>query len=391
MRFLSTTMIVSFKCIRKKIFILAMILTMAMLLSYAIVFFAQSSLASEDFKIDIAFVNLDDNETMIFLERIILNNEEIEKRFNIVKATSLEEGKEKVASNEVLGCVLLPEGFLESVLIGENIAPEVYTPKLSTLEKYIMESFVESLEMIMVSTQSAIYTTFDELQKNNLYQEHHLQEVNMDFVMTLLKLFNQFDNEGISYTNNLSIQQHYTISIIVFLLYLTTVLFYNEMSINTEINVLKMIKNNNTKYSFLYFSKLIVLFIVYLVIFMILNIYLEGDFSVWFMISSINVVILFILTQSIIFNISKEYIPTVYMSYIFHIVSLIVSGGIIPTILLPRVISSMQVISPIYHIRELYSVAFIDVENILLYNVVIMVVNVLMILITNSLVKRATK
>lgn len=377
MIFLKTTLIQGIKCVKHKIVILILVLTMAMMLSQAIVLLMENTFV-DDFKFDIAVTNLDESSEMELLMKIILRSSVLNNRFNITTVGDVSTGEQLLRDNQVLAVIILPDGFLNSVLTGQNSPPEIITPKLNSLERYIIEDMVKSLEQVMVETQSAIYVTIDNLREQGKLDSAMILDINIELVVLLMSIFNALEVDGISYTQNLSIEMFYTISIGLFMLFLTTLLFYDDINLSKDISVLKFIKNINNNYRLLYLSKIFVIMLVYYAIFQLINFSLGLQINIFAM---LNATILFILVQAVLLNLFQQYIISVYVNSVIHISSLVVCGGLVPSIFLPKAISQLEVISPIYYIRNLLT--FNTVED----NLIVVAINIVLLLLLHCVVE----
>lgn len=374
MKFVFNTFILALKCVKTKIVTLFLILAMAVLLCLAIVFFTENTLDEEIFTLNIGVVNLDKNDTTEKIIGFLSSTNEIKKRFNIERIETVEEANLLIENNELTGCVVLPRGFLDSVLYGENKPAQLITNNSNTIEKNIINTMAESLAQVMVDTQSAIYVTIDQLHIEEKYLESQILSINLDYVLTLLAMldtFNSSENE-IEYTNILSLVDEYTISIGLYLMLLSTVLFYKEMNFKSEILLLQQIKTLRNDYQLLYVTKLFVIVFAYFVCLLLIGYILQADFDFTYVVSQLNVAVFLVIIQSCLFNLCRKYIPAVQVNFVVNTFFLVIAGGIIPTVFLPEILADLERFSPITYMKNLMSVGLISSDTIAFDNTVLM-------------------
>ncbi len=360
MRTLITAMKIGLCEIRKKL----MIIGVAVCLCTAIALFLMPVITSYFEKEDMAFsvmvVNDDKREEMNMLLGILMGMEEIQTIFSIEICDSLEDALEQMDTGKVVGCIYLPEGFLDSVLVGTNESPQIYLENATTLEAKLIGELANILGDVMRYTQSGIYTTLSRLES---YDSKVLYEVNFAYVQFLLNRNTMFHMETLSLVPNLTLEVHYGICILVFLLSFTVVLCYKEFHIQKGDSTLCYIKSMSKGYFLFYLTKIFWMSILYALIFVGIGFMLGGKVSVAYLSACFIGSLFFVLVNTLILNICNGYWGSVQLAFLVQVIWLYLAGGIVPTSFLPSIVRNVQGLSPIYHIRELLSCGFTKMEH----------------------------
>lgn len=361
MKILLNSVLISSKLIKRKITLLFAILTMAWLLCHAIVVFIENTYNIDDFKLKLAVVNLDDSENIDTMLEIVLKNKKITDLFD-VDIVSQNKASKLLSDREILATIIIPNGFLNSVLNGENFSPEIQINATNIMEKYIISNIATSFSDILCNTQNFVQLTYQNLRENYINTNDKFFEVNIDYIKNVLNYDDIFEQNQLKYVNTLEISLHYSICIVVFIIFLTMPMFFDEINIEKNKEILKFIKIRTNNYIGFYFSRIIVMSLMYFVIFLLINIVLNAGIDVYFCFALLNGAIFMVLLQSNLLNLTKDYVSAVFVNFVVHIFSLILSGGVIPTLFLPQILSKVEFLSPIFIIKSLFSLGYVNFD-----------------------------
>lgn len=373
--FLITTFYIAFKSIKNKIITLFSILFLSICLCLISISFVEDFLENSDFKLDIAIVNLDKNTTTNKVINFFLSTSEIDDRFRVEFLNSASEGEKYVFENKAIACVVLPEDFLNGILYGYNYPAEVIIKDTNTIEKILLETTAKSLEAILVDAQSSIYSTIYYLKQNNDFDDSYILPINIEFISTLLSILNDIDDDGLQYTKTLPLSTDYFLSISIYILLLSTALFYKDLHIESNKLLFKQISTLRDDFKYIYFSRLLCLIFIYFIIILSIVLFLNGSLNFIGIISITISSIFLVLIQTLIFNIFKEYISTVQISFVINTFFLFISGGIIPELFLPKFFTTISYISPITLIKQLLANTIIYTDIILVKTIIILFIS----------------
>lgn len=374
MNFILNSLKINLKNLLPKVVILSLFTIFIVLLCYIIQIIIGEIYGSEESRLRISIVNEDDNPQTNLMLNMILKNKEINKLI-LGEIVSYEEAKEKLINHETTAILKIPDGFINSVISNENKTVDVEMMSTNLLDTYMVSNLANSLSTAVLNTQSGISSTLQIMKDENININGYIVKSNLEYIKILLKYDNAFDENEIKYVETTSIVEHYIVCFAVFILFLTTPLFYKELNIRENRDVLKQISTISNKYVIHYLIQIVLISVVYLGIFIIMNMILDMEMSLGFIVQLLNCAVFLVLIQSLLFNMNAKYLGTVILNCLLHLIFLIMSGGIIPTIFLPKVISNFEMLSPITFIRDiiLEGSTYMDIH----LNGIIVAVNIL--------------
>lgn len=192
-----------------------MILGLTLLLTASILLFANRMFYTKDAenskkKIQVGLVG-DLTETYLDIGIVALADMDSSRYYVDLVELSEEEAKQKLASGELYGYISIPEGFVESIVYGEN-KPLTYVAANSpaTLGPVMVNEILEIVSQLVVQGQNGIYGMLeiaDEYQVSDRVTDRAIVDLNVRFVDTVLdrEQFYELEyvglGEGISYTN----------------------------------------------------------------------------------------------------------------------------------------------------------------------------------------------
>lgn len=367
---------ISFKSLIFKITQFILILAMVLVLCQAIAFFVVDKIDNSDLKLEIAIVNLDNSKNMNLILNFALSNPIISDNFNVSMVETEEESIDLLKEKKASAVVLFPENFLDGVIYGANYSPTVYIDTADPIYYNLISNLVISLETVMKKSQSGVYAGID---FNN--SDEFIFDVNFNYITFALK-GDLYEETNIKYTNLLSMEMHYILSLLIFMLSVSTSIFYKEFNIKSDKRQYKYISTISNNYINIYLSKIFVIYILYAIIFISASVYLGGDFTISSIISLLNATLLFTLIQILIFNVFNSFMSAVQSNFFIHTVSLIISGGLIPTIFMPKIIITIGEFSPTHLIRMLFAPLYINSKTVFADNMIVVTINVLLALYT---------
>ena len=379
MKFLRTSFILGFKSILNKTLMLFVILTIAMAFCQAIVKITEQYFLQNEFHLNVALLNEDESQITKLLMNVLLKTEQMEENFKITLVEDKTEGEKLVQQNKVAACVTIPKNFIEDVISGKNTAPTIIISKSDPLQQQILSTLSQNLSELMKLTQSGVYTTLDYAWANNANDHAMVYDINLKYVEFILKSDDIFESTNIEYVEVLSLGNHYSLLIIMYLLLLSTALFYKELNFKSDYKLLTLIKTLKTSYQAFYFARVVALVFVYLVLMILTSIIMGMEFDIVFICSMINATVFFVLLQCLMFNIFNHYLWAVQTNFILHSIFLIVAGGIVPSGLLPQIISKFEVFSPTYYLKNLLSTGLIVYDFVIRDNSIVLISSIIMV------------
>ncbi len=370
--------LMAWKQMKKRILLLMLILTMALAFCQAVVFYAEAKLENDAIRVPIAVLNEDTNPETESLLRLVLSNNEIKALFDVEQVKSADEAIELLDDNEILAYIVFPEGFMESVMYGSNLSPTVHVEQTGFLEQKVLAVLVDTLEGVMQQTQSGIYTAMDIIRLEKGQDSDLVMDANWAYIKVLLDRNDMYVTEDLDYVSDLSLEEHYVCTLGIFFLFLTTVLFHKELNLQSDINFVKHIKAVDKKYFLFYVSKLLLVFLLYLLLFVGMLLVLGAEMGLALLLSLCNGVLFFVLFQCVWFTKINQQIAIMQLNFVFYGVCLFMAGGVIPTLWIPEIITKIAWFTPLVQIREILSVGVVSGKSIMSSQLLLVACNVIL-------------
>lgn len=287
--------------------------------------------------------------------------EDVEKYASFV--TMEEEQAEKLlAAGELSGIVVIPSGFIDGVLYGDNLSPKLILDRKNPIENILILSLAEGVTGMLSAAQSGIYTVMDNVPSSISSAERNqvLFEINMEYVSWTLDRNSMFTGHTVSVAGNLTLMQHSLIMGILWFLSLSAPVLFRVYSVREEGAVLVRMKSMGAPLqSYLLGKWLAGLFANLLItsgIVLFLSCTLEKlgmhmNFSPS-VIGGFFLTALF--TASLGYccaNLCKTATGQVLLCFLFTTAGMMAAGGIIPTLLLPPFFETLEKFSPFYYLK----------------------------------------
>ncbi|MFI3114786.1 MAG: hypothetical protein R3Y12_01420 [Clostridia bacterium] len=346
MKFIVNCFKSAYKTIFSKTLILFLTLTVAGLLCLAVVDLSQNFLEEKPIKIAV----FTEDAELTRLVSLASSIEIIKERVEIVFVSNFDELFSLISNYQVLAGVFLEYDMLESIWRGENMPVDLYLNDSLNIDSILINIIKDSFSQILNEVQINVYATLD-IAKNAGFDNNNLVvSTNLAFVYEILEINNTLQDEIILYSNNFPLDIHYGLSIWIYLLFISTFIFFDEILFKS--NQIKMLSNATNLASFLYISKILILSCIYgsflLIPFFLLNLSFTNIFSLF--IAGFFI----ICVQILIFNLFSDEISSIVANFIAHTLFLFISGGIIPKILLPDTVNNLAIFTPEYHVMNIF-------------------------------------
>lgn len=361
--------------IRKKALLLLLILSLALLSGLAAAKIGASYFSQEDFQLSIALVVLDEDERTAQLMQVVLTTPEIVQSYNFIPCDSQDEGVALVEGNQAYACIVLPEDFLYSLQHGLNYPPLVILNSTQTADALVVSALCDVLTEMMRQTQSGIYAATDFVLAESKYDSSFYLDSNLVYLTQILDRTDSFQIVDLPYESVLDLPTHYGLTLAIFLLLLSSALFYDILNIRQDFPAMKLLSAQSNLHQTLYFTQLFEVYLLYFLLLLAVVMGLGGTLSPLVLLSIANGAALFILVQAMMFQLVHHYLPAMVLSLFFHSLALIAAGGILPTLLLPAGLVTAANAFPLTHIRTLLSASLVTVDRLPLLNLVVLSAN----------------
>lgn len=147
-----------------------------------------------------------------------------------IQAMTEEEGRAALEEGELTALLLLPEGFLDSVLTGENKPVTLLTDGRQPLEAWLIGELGQSVSRMLAAAQAGIYTVLDAYDRAGLTEpdrETLVWEVNLAYIGWVTGRNELYETVTVSLSGGaLPAGEHYALSVLAYLPLLCPALVY---------------------------------------------------------------------------------------------------------------------------------------------------------------------
>ncbi len=343
------------KRIKGRVGILILLFLAILMLGNMAAFMAEDVFGEGVIKLNIGVVNFDKTPEAQAMIDTILSSESIEDSFHVVFATDENMAKQSLQAGEIVAYVVVPENFLNGVMSGENPKPRLVVDNLGALEKLMIENLAGGLADVMTYVQSGIYTILDEEHIHGEVSREAILDANLAFVVPFLNRESMFYYRDLDYGTQVPVIQFYILSTSLFLLFLSTTLFYHSFQLKTEKSVVMLLYSKGVNYQLYYFAKIIPLYVVYTVLLTVIAVVVSGEISVVIVASCMLLAGLLILTQCVLFQLAENFLSAAVMTFIIHSLFLVASGGVVPIELMGETMKVASMFSPYRYFMDLFT------------------------------------
>ncbi len=355
-RFFARLMQLEVKRIKGKVGVLILLFLAILMLGNMAAFMAEDVLGEGAIKLNIGVVNLDTSPEAQAMIYTILSSESIEDSFHVVFATDESAARHSLQAGETIAYVVVPENFLYGVMSGENPKPRMVTNNVGTLERLMIENLASGLADVMTYVQSGIYTILDDERMQGEISGEAVLDANLAYVVPFLNRENMFYYNDLDYGTQAPIIQFYVLSTSLFLLFLSTTLFYHSFQLKTEKNMVRLLYSKGINYQLYYFAKIIPIYAVYTVLLTIIAAVVSGELTMVIVALCLLMAGLLVLVQSVLFQLAGNFLSAAVLNFILHSLFLVTSGGVIPIELMGESMKVISLFSPYRYFMGLLTV-----------------------------------
>ena len=153
----------------------------------------------------------------------VLKNTDAIKSMADIDSMSEEAAKDKLASGEISAYLIIPDGFVYSVLVGEN-KPLTYvtTAEAQGIGGILVNELMGSVSQMITMSQNAVYAMQHYLvakdMRENIYDA--TEQLNIHIIGAVLNRMDFYELQQVGVANNLSLKGYYVCGILILFLLL---------------------------------------------------------------------------------------------------------------------------------------------------------------------------
>ena len=176
--------------------------------------------------ITLLVVDQDGSPESILVYNAIADSEQYGE-FLIIGLDTHDSALERLKQGEATAVAVIPEGFAQSVMTGENMALSVWYDRASPLKTQIVNIFAGAFTDMLKTSQIGVYTALEYARAHGTADEYQAMflESNLGYLGMVVQREALFVTKEVSATGQVGIFAYYLIHALVFLLLLSPVLF----------------------------------------------------------------------------------------------------------------------------------------------------------------------
>lgn len=213
----------------------------------AVAFCAGKILASSNKLNDkktIAFSSEDNSELIGMVVSSLSKSESITTLFNIMEA-DYEDIETMAENNEAVVSVVIPKGFMYSLMNGTNYPIELYFSETASIYSLVISELSRAAQTTLKAAQAGVYTLYDYYKEQDAlkYASDANTELNIIYMRKALLRGNMFKPTTLNTTGSLDIKTFYMSSGIMVIILLLGCVFILRMKDTNAIIAVKLRQN----------------------------------------------------------------------------------------------------------------------------------------------------
>ncbi|MFV0352097.1 MAG: ABC transporter permease [Oscillospiraceae bacterium] len=345
-------------------------LAVAAVVLVAVAAYSAQNLLTTNLEPLIIVIATEDTEDEIIKSVVEMSSsmQDVSKYASLQYATA-QDARTMVGNGTANAAVILPASFYNSIMTGENLSPLILVDPSHPLQTSTVILLIQGVTGMLLATQNANYWAAQAAYAVGATQgqvNYILQQSNLAFIRLALLRQDIYKTESLSFTNELSLSQHYSLSAIVFLLMLISALYATYYSFNTQLRWYQRLRSAGSSGFVLYLAKCIIACLSVAIplgvllcggVFMARSFYLYPTVTLSLILSAL-LISAFCASLGILFVSLAGRTGGVLLLFLYSIVDLFVSGSLIPSAMLPAFLQAIGRYSPFSLMRQLLSSLF---------------------------------
>lgn len=344
--------------------LLTVFLTVGLLVLMKAMFLIEESKA-ENQAVKVGIVgDIDDTYLGIGIE-VIKNMEGIRNLADIRTMTE-EEAKKAFATGEISAYLLVPDGFIDSVIYGENKQLTYVTNETAKdIGGLLINELVGSISKMVTMTQTSVQAMQSYMLEYDMWDElwEATEGINIAYIEVVLNRMEVFELEELGISNSITFTGHLFTGILVLLMLLwginsVTLLVRNDNSLlkilhTRGLSGKKQVLSEVGAYAVLQCASLLCVFICVMIIKAAFGLsirewdVLDTGEKIVFMVKLVPVVVLTAAMQAFLYELVTNVVTGVLLQFVVAVSMAYISGCIYPLSFFPEIMQMLGAYSPI--------------------------------------------
>ena len=297
------------------------------------------------------------------LEQILPNMNDV-KQYCTVQAMDRQEALESLEKGEITAILALPEDFIQGIMNGTNPDVELIVRGDRPLEALLTFWIGQSASDMLAAFQSGIYAVLNLYAENppaDLSYQQVVTQINLRYVTWMMNRQDLFRVQMISTTQQLPVGTHYGLSLLAYL-GLSLAPFFMVVFDGSWISAQRRFRTAARKSGVFYCASLTACWIVeFLLLFIAQLVLLKGNiFAILF--SSALCSLFCAVFGSVCCLLTPDTGSCGLLSFGSSLVFLVLSGGVLPPVLMPGILRELVSCWPVTWLRNTMALATEDFD-----------------------------
>lgn len=316
----------------------------------------------------LVFSSKDDSPLTAIIVDSLSKSESINAVFNIKKLSEKKAIKE-VKTHKALAAVVIPDDFMDSLDDGDNYPITIYFSENSSIHTLIITEISQAAQTSLKAAEATIYSSYDYYEKTDLseYEDDAQDELNTSLLSDAMSRGKMYHGVLLNSNDGIDFKIFYISSAILIISLLLGSLFIIRLKSIKPVIPVKLSKLH-VGYSFLTFTDIACIFITLYLLFALIagtdfalskafhkpfNINMQHSFG------AAAVIIIFVsLLTYFSSKIFEDTGSSIFFVFGFTLICSFLSGGIIPSSVLPKVIVTIGKHLPTTYMLKVISSVF---------------------------------
>lgn len=293
------------------------------------------------------------------LEEFLPSMEDVSAYCNVV-ALEYSEAVTQLEKGSVTAVLVLPENFVDGILYGSNPDVDLLVSADHPLESLLTLWIGQSAADLLAAFQSGIYEVlalYEENPPEGLSYSQVVSQINLRYINWTMNRQDMFRVQQVPITGQLPVGLHYGLSLFCFLILSLTPVFYSIYQPGWIGSYKRFLSVGKSRFLF-WIATVTTSWFVLFAIFVPALIFSARD-HLLVCLAAATIGSLFCSSLIGVFCLLSSNLGMCgLISSLFSLLLLVVSGGVLPPVLLPQQLRSLLPASPITWLRDLFSLGF---------------------------------
>ena len=343
---------------RKRLLALLAMGLAALLLSAAVAAGAGRLLAGQGFAgLRIAVASEEADERIDLLLDVLADMQDVQAFADIQRAAP-GEVESLVRSGAVNAAVVLPQGFVHSLMTGENLSPRLILDASRPLEAMMVARLAENAARMLAKAQQAVgyaAAVYGGQQAQTPPLGDVLAQVNLTFAVWVLQRGEMFRTVLVNPTGALTLAQHYLLCALLFFALLCVPVLYRLYSLGEQKGWLARLRGAGCGVGVWMASQVAVgalaLFLLLCLLLLAAGLALGGGLSLWLVPGLVLAALFLSCFGFVLCNVGGP-LPSVSLGFLLALTFWVAAGGVVPLVLLPAPVAALAPLSPLVWLRD---------------------------------------